>query len=116
VDPGLGRRRAVERGRGGRRRRGELVDRPQGEPCERVALALVEGYRRAGGVFSCGSPTVLAGSLSAVANWLDLNVRRSLDDAAEGRDRQQAEAEIAGVLRELAWRLARLDRWIDLLG
>jgi hypothetical protein len=57
----------------------------------------------------------LAGSLSAVANWLDLNVRRSLDDAAEGRD-QQAEAEIAGVLRELAWRLARLDRWIDLLG
>jgi Ser/Thr protein kinase RdoA (MazF antagonist) len=88
---------------------------PQGEPRERVALALVEGYRRAGGVFSCGSPTVLAGSLSAVANWLDLNVRRSLDDAAEGRD-QQAEAEIAGVLRELAWRLARLDRWIDLLG
>jgi hypothetical protein len=89
---------------------------PQGEPRERVALALVEGYRRAGGVFSCGSPTVLAGSLSAVANWLDLNLRRSLDDAAQGRDPQQAEAEIGGVLRELAWRLARLDRWIDLLG
>ena len=59
---------------------------------------------------------MLAGSLSAVANWLDLNVRRSFDDAAEGRDRQQAEAEIAGALRELAWRLARLDRWLDLLG
>jgi hypothetical protein len=57
----------------------------------------------------------LAGSLSAVVNWLDLNVRRSLDSAAEGRDRQQAEVEIAGALRELAWRLARLDRWIDLL-
>jgi Ser/Thr protein kinase RdoA (MazF antagonist) len=88
---------------------------PQGEPRERVALALVEGYRRAGGILESGSPTVLAGSLSAVVNWLELNVRRSLDDAAEGRDPQQAEAEIAGALGELAWRLARLDRWIDLL-
>ena len=89
---------------------------PQGEPRERVALALVEGYRRAGGILEGGSPTVLAGSLSAVVNWLELNVRRSLDDAVEGRDRQRAEAEIAGALGELAWRLARLDRWIDLLG
>ena len=88
---------------------------PQGEPRERVAHALVEGYRRGGGVFDCGSPTVLAGSLSAVANWLELNVRRSLDHAAEGRGRQQAEAEIAGALSELAWRLASLDRWTDLL-
>jgi hypothetical protein len=58
----------------------------------------------------------LAGSLSAVVNWLDLNLRRSLEDPAQGRDREQAEAEIAGALGELAWWLARLDRWIDLLG
>jgi hypothetical protein len=58
----------------------------------------------------------LAGSLSAVVNWLDLNLRRSLGDAAQGRDREQAEAEIAGALREVAGRLAGLDRWIDLLG
>jgi hypothetical protein len=63
----------------------------------------------------CGSPTVLAGSLSAVANWLELNVRRSLDNTAQGRAHQQAEAEIAGALSELAWRLARLDQWTDLL-
>jgi hypothetical protein len=57
------------------------------------ALVLVEGYRRAGGVLDCGSPTVLADSLSAEVNWLELNVRRSLENAA-GRDRQQAEVEI----------------------
>jgi thiamine kinase-like enzyme len=89
---------------------------PQGEPRERVALGLVEGYGRAGGVFHCGSPTVLAGSLSAVANWLRLNVRRSLDNTAQGRDPQQAKAEIAGALSELAWRLGKLDQWTDLLG
>jgi Ser/Thr protein kinase RdoA (MazF antagonist) len=88
---------------------------PRGEPREGVALALVEGYRRAGGILDCGSPTVLAGSLSAVANWLELNVRRSLDDTAQGGDPQQAQAEIAGALSVLAWRLARLDQWTDLL-
>jgi Ser/Thr protein kinase RdoA (MazF antagonist) len=88
----------------------------QGEPRGRVALALVEGYRRAGGLLDCGSPTVLAGSLSAVANWLELNVRRSLDQAADRPFRWRAEAEVAGALAELSRRLARLDRWTELLG
>jgi len=88
----------------------------QGEPRGRVALALVEGYRRAGGVLDCGSPTVLAGSLSAVANWLELNVRRSLSEAANQPFRWQAEAEVVGALTELPRRLARLDRWMELLG
>jgi hypothetical protein len=35
-----------------------------GELDERVALALVEGYRRAGGALQVPSPTVLAGELS----------------------------------------------------
>jgi Phosphotransferase enzyme family len=43
--------------------------RAHGEPDERAALALVEGYRRADGVLQDHSPTVLAGSLSALANW-----------------------------------------------
>jgi thiamine kinase-like enzyme len=89
---------------------------PQGEPDARVASALVEGYRRAGGDFACQAPTVLAGSLSAVANWLELNVRRSLDDAGGLRGRQRAEAEVVGALAELPRRLASLDRWMDLLG
>jgi Ser/Thr protein kinase RdoA (MazF antagonist) len=88
---------------------------PQGEPDERVALALVEGYRQAGGMLDRGSPTVLAGSLSAVANWLELQVRRNLSSAADDRGRAQAELEVAGALSELEWRLARLDRWTDLL-
>ena len=87
-----------------------------GEPDERVALALAEGYRQAGGGFHEHSPTVLAGSLSAVANWLELNVRRSLGEATSQPFRSQAEAEVAGALSELAWRLARLDRWMTLLG
>ena len=87
-----------------------------GEPDERVALALVEGYRQAGGGFQEHSPTVLAGSLSAVANWLELNVRRSLSEATNQPFRSQAEAEVDGALSELAWRLARLDRWMELLS
>jgi Ser/Thr protein kinase RdoA (MazF antagonist) len=88
----------------------------RGEPDERVALALVEGYRQAGGSFQEHSPTVLAGSLSAVANWLELNVRRSLSEAANQPFWSRAEAEVADALSELAGRLARLDRWMELLG
>jgi thiamine kinase-like enzyme len=90
--------------------------RAHGEPEERVALALVEGYRAAGGVLQDHSPTVLAGSLSAVANWLELSVRRSLDLAADQALRWQAEAEVTRALMELPRRLARLDRWTELLG
>jgi Ser/Thr protein kinase RdoA (MazF antagonist) len=87
-----------------------------GEPDERAALVLVEGYRAAGGGPVGHSPTVLAGSLSAVANWLELNLRRSLDQAADRPWRRRAEAEVAGALAELSRRLARLDRWAELLG
>jgi hypothetical protein len=79
-------------------------------------LALVEGYRGAGGGLEGHSPTVLAGSLSAAANWLELNVRRSLDQAADRPFRLRAEAEVAGALAELSRRLVRLDRWTELLG
>jgi hypothetical protein len=58
---------------------------------------------------------VLAGSLSAVANWLELNVRRSLDGAARGRAAQRAEAEVADALRELGWRMTWHHRWTELL-
>ena len=88
----------------------------QSEPDERIALALVEGYRGAGGVLQGHSPTVLAGSLSAVANWLELNVRRSLSQAADHALRRQAEAEVVGALVELPRRLAGLDWWTELLG
>jgi Ser/Thr protein kinase RdoA (MazF antagonist) len=90
--------------------------RAHGEPDERVALALVAGYHGAGGDLQGHSPTILAGSLSAVANWLELNVRRSLSQAADPAWRRQAEAEVAGALVELPRRLARLDRWTKLLG
>ena len=73
-----------------------------GEPNERVARALIEGYRGAGGGLEGGSPTVLAGSLSAVAKWLELNVRRSLDETADRRFRWRAEAAVAGALADLA--------------
>jgi thiamine kinase-like enzyme len=88
---------------------------PKGEPCERVALALVEGYRQAGGVIDCESPTVLAGSLSAVANWLELNVRRNLDGAAGDRATRRAEVEVTNALDELAWRMTCRHRWTELL-
>ncbi len=88
----------------------------QSEPDERIALALVEGYRGAGGVLQGHSPTVLAGSLRAVANWLELNVRRSLSQAADHALRRQAEAEVVGALVELPRRLAGLDWWTELLG
>jgi Ser/Thr protein kinase RdoA (MazF antagonist) len=88
---------------------------PHGEPCEGVALALVQGYRRAGGVVNVEFPTVLAGSLSAVANWLELNVRRSLDSTAGGRATQRAEAEVANALTELGWRMTWRHRWTELL-
>jgi Ser/Thr protein kinase RdoA (MazF antagonist) len=87
-----------------------------GEPSERAALALVEGYRAAGGGLEGRSPTVLAGSLSAVANWLELNLRRSLDRAADRPFRQRAEAAATGALAELSQRLDRLDRWVELLA
>jgi thiamine kinase-like enzyme len=90
--------------------------RAHGEPAERVALALVEGYRGAGGGLEGHSPTVLAGSLSAVANWLELNLRRSLDLAADQALGWQAEAAVTSALVELPRRLARLDRWTELLG
>jgi Ser/Thr protein kinase RdoA (MazF antagonist) len=88
---------------------------PQGEPDARVALALVEGYRRAGGTLTVGSPTVLAGSLSAVANWLELTVRRGLSSTAAAGGRGQADTEVADALGQLGWRWARLDRWTALL-
>jgi Ser/Thr protein kinase RdoA (MazF antagonist) len=87
-----------------------------GEPNERAARALVEGYRAAGGGLEGSSPMVLAGSLRAVANWLELNVRRSLDQAADQPFRQRAEAEATGALAELSRRLVRLDRWAKLLS
>ena len=90
--------------------------RAHGEPDERVALALMEGYRAAGGVLQDHTPTVLAASLSAVANWLELNLRRSLSQAANQAVRRQAEAEVTSALIELPRRLARLDRWTKLLG
>jgi hypothetical protein len=83
-----------------RRRQASWSSRGHGE---RVALALVEGYRGVGGVLQGHSPTVLAGSLSAVANWLELNVRRSLSPAADHALRWQAEVEVAGALVEPAW-------------
>ena len=88
---------------------------PQGEPCERVALALVQGYRRARGVADGQSPTILAGSFSAVANWLELNVRRSLDGVTRDRAAQRAEAEVTRALDELAWRMTWRHRWMELL-
>jgi Ser/Thr protein kinase RdoA (MazF antagonist) len=88
---------------------------PQGEPAAPAALALIEGYRRAGGTFNVGSPTVLAGSLSAAANWLELTVRRGLSHAADASGRVQADTEVAEALGQLGWRWARLDRWTDLL-
>ena len=87
-----------------------------GEPEERAALALVESYRAAGGGLEARSATVLAGSLSAVANWLELNLRRSLDQAADRPFRGRAETEATGSLAELSRRLSRLDRWTELLG
>jgi Ser/Thr protein kinase RdoA (MazF antagonist) len=87
-----------------------------GEPNERAARALVEGYRAAGGGLESHSPTVLAGSLSAVVNWLELNLCRSLDQAADRPFRQRAEAVATGALAELSQRLDRLDRWTELLG
>jgi hypothetical protein len=54
--------------------------------------------------------------LSAVANWLELNVRRSLSQAADQAVRWQAEAEVTSALIELPRRLAGLDRWTELLG
>ena len=87
-----------------------------GEPNERAARALVEGYRAAGGALEGHAPTVLAGSLSAVANWLELNLRRSLDQTADRRFRRRAEAGATGALADLSRRLARLDRWTELLG
>jgi Ser/Thr protein kinase RdoA (MazF antagonist) len=87
-----------------------------GEPEERAARALVEGYHTAGRGLEGRSPTVLAGSLSAVANWLELNVRRSLDRAADRLFRQRAEAAATGALAELSQRLDRLDRWAELLA
>jgi hypothetical protein len=90
--------------------------RARGEPDAWVALALVEGYHGAGGVLQGHSPTVLAGSLSAVANWLELNLRRSLSQGADQAVCWQAEAEVARALVELPRRLARLDRWTELLG
>jgi Ser/Thr protein kinase RdoA (MazF antagonist) len=88
---------------------------PQGEPDARVALALVEGYRRAGGTFAAGSPTVLAGSLSAAANWLELKVRSGLSSAADARGSVRAGAEVAEALGQLGWRWTRLARWTELL-
>jgi Ser/Thr protein kinase RdoA (MazF antagonist) len=90
--------------------------RAHGGPDERVALALVEGYRQAGGDLPGHSPTVMAGSLSAVANWLELNVRRIFGQAADPQLCWQAESEVAGALVDLPRRLARLDRWTELLG
>jgi Ser/Thr protein kinase RdoA (MazF antagonist) len=90
--------------------------RAHGEPDERVALALMESYRAAGGILQDQTPTVLAASLSAVANWLELNLRRSLSQAANRAVRRQAEAEVTSALIELPRRLARLDRWTKLLG
>jgi aminoglycoside phosphotransferase (APT) family kinase protein len=89
---------------------------PQGEPDARVARALIEGYRRAGGTLKVGSPTVLAGSLSAAANWLELTVRRGLSSAAHARGRLPADAEVTEALGQLGWRWARLDRWTELLS
>jgi Ser/Thr protein kinase RdoA (MazF antagonist) len=84
---------------------------------EEVAAAVVSWSSGvAGGGLEGHSPTVLAGSLSAVANWLELNLRRSLDRAADQPLRWRAEAELAGALAELSRRLARLDRWTELLG
>jgi Ser/Thr protein kinase RdoA (MazF antagonist) len=86
-----------------------------GEPDAQAGLALVEGYRRAGGTFKVGPPTVLAGSLSAVASWLRLNAIRSLSSAVDHRGQTQAEEELADALNQLEWRLARLDQWLELL-
>ena len=88
---------------------------PQGEPCDQVAAAMVQGYRRAGGMIDATSPTVLAGSVSAVANWLELNLRYGLDSTAEDRATQRAEAEVTHALDELAWRMTWRQRWTDLL-
>ena len=54
--------------------------------------------------------------MSAVANWLELNLRRSLSQASDQAVRWQAEAAVAGALVELPRRLARVDRWTKLLG
>jgi hypothetical protein len=50
-----------------------------------------------------------------MANWLELNVRRSLDQTADRPLCWRSEAEVTGALIELR-RLARFDRWTELLG
>jgi Ser/Thr protein kinase RdoA (MazF antagonist) len=87
-----------------------------GAPIERTALAMVEGYRSAGGIFDSHPPTVLAGSLSAAANWLERTVRRSLSGAATQPVLSRAHNDIVGALTEFVRRLDNLDRWARLIG
>jgi len=89
---------------------------PAGPPLEATFVAVLEGYRRAGGVACDAGRDALHGVMGNWLNWLEFNTRRALGATAEGSDERalgvRETVRTLDILRRLA---ENLERWGGLL-
>jgi Phosphotransferase enzyme family len=85
-----------------------------GEPEPAAIRALIAGYRAAGGRLDRPPPEALAGRLFKHLGWLELHVRRALDDHPDAAAAQRVAARrVPGLLATVLRIGAGAERWTD---
>jgi aminoglycoside phosphotransferase (APT) family kinase protein len=87
-----------------------------GEPDEASFLAVLAGYRSAGGLIQESAHDALAGVLGHWLEWLAFNMRRSLDNARPLKEQALSRSEIertSALLQRLGESFGRLAAWVE---
>jgi hypothetical protein len=86
-----------------------------GEPDRRAASSLIEGYRRAGGVFDARDGDLDEFALVTVG-WFEFNVRRAIGEGArDDADRATGDALVRRGFKDLPRYARSVERWLTML-
>jgi hypothetical protein len=86
----------------------------RGEPEPAAIRALIAGYRAAGSRLDRPPPEALAGWLFKQLGWLDMHVRRALDDRSDAAAARRAAARrVPGLVATVLRIGAGAERWTD---
>jgi Ser/Thr protein kinase RdoA (MazF antagonist) len=86
-----------------------------GPPNRDAVLALVTGYRGAGGTLAVTGPEAFAGWLVKNANWTEMHVRHALDDDLPSSRRHAAEQAVPQLVDQLERFACGAPSWADWL-
>jgi hypothetical protein len=83
-------------------------------PRPEIARAVLDGYRDAGAPIDVETDDVFATWLAKNAQWLTLQIRRTLGRTPGTTEQiRSAEASVGGLLRQTRRAIRRRDRWLD---